>query len=55
LKTAVSDLGFLVPLFRKPLFPTVDFQKSEMPIMLLGVGTNPLPANSHFPTPNNTI
>jgi hypothetical protein len=37
----VDFLGFLVPYFESR-FPTDDFQKSEMPVDLLGVGTDPL-------------
>ncbi len=36
-------------------FPTVDFQISEMPIDLLGVGTDPLPGRFQLPTPNRSI
>ena len=62
LKTAVSDrrstwvdfLGFLVPYFESR-FPTVDFQISEMPIDLLGVGTDPLPGRFQLPTHNKSI
>ena len=36
-------------------FPTVVFQISEMPIELLGVGTDPLQGRFQLPTPNNSI
>ena len=36
-------------------FPTVVFEISEMPIDLLGVGTDPLPGRFQLPTPNKSI
>jgi hypothetical protein len=59
LKTAVYDRGLISLVFWCPYFesrfPTVDFQISEMPIDLLGVGTD-LPAGRfQLPTPNKSI
>ena len=59
LKTAVYDRGSISLVFWCPYFesrfPTVDFQISEMPIELLGAGTDPLPGRFQLPTPNNSI
>ena len=61
LKTAVSDRGSISLVFWclyfESRFPTVDFKKSEMPIDLLGVGTDPLPGRFQLqlPTPNKSI
>ena len=59
LKTAVSDRGSISLVFWCPYFesrfPTVDFQISEMPIELLGVGTDRRQGRFQLPTPNNSI
>ena len=59
LKTAVYDRGSISLVFWCPYFdsrfPTVDFQISEMPIDLLGVGTDRLPGRFQLPTPNRSI
>ena len=59
LKTAVYDRGLISLVFWCPYFesrfPTVDFQISEMPIDLLGVGTDRLPGRFQLPTPNKSI
>jgi hypothetical protein len=59
LKTAVSDRGSISLVFWCPYldsrFPTVVFQISEMPIELLGVGTDPLPGRFQLPTPSKSI
>ena len=59
LKTAVSDRGSISLVFWCPYFesrfPTVVFQISEMPIELLGVGTDRRQRRFQLPTPNNSI
>jgi hypothetical protein len=48
------SLVFWCPYFESR-FPTVDFQIAEMPIDLLGVGTDRLPGRFQLPTPNKSI
>jgi hypothetical protein len=59
LKTAVSDRGSVSLVFWCPYFesrfPTVDFQKSEMPIDLLGVGTDHRQGGFQLPAPKKSI
>ena len=43
------------PAYFESRFPTVDFQISEMPIDLLGVGTDRRPGRFQLPTPNKSI
>jgi hypothetical protein len=59
LKTAVLDRGSISLVFWCPYFesrfPTVNFQISEMPIGLVGAGTDRLPGSFQLPTPDNSI